>query len=195
MIPRYLQNPSGYVTFEDLRKIVSTPSPFKRQSGAVKNDLYFDVAMAVADAGFRGAREYLYHSPLRPLSDWVARNVSSTLVLSHWLASYGPISSDDVVRYELEPVGRALARFAIDGSAQLGIPLELSTDEMTLETTRAAVLFRNPRGVWQLSYFDRLGPVGHQEHDPEEMVLDAIRAGYRWVSPGVVDVITDIGPP
>lgn len=186
-------NPEGVLTFEDLRRIVAAPSNlFGKNAARERDKTYFDLVDAAESAGFDATRAYLYYSPFRPLSQYVAQSVGGVALLPRWLASHEVLTPNQVVSFDLLPEGRAQARFAIDGARQLDIPLELSTDEMTEEDTGAAVLFLNPRKIWQLSYFNRVGPSGHDEHDPVEMVFSAIRSGYRWVTPGVVDALSRI---
>jgi hypothetical protein len=52
------------------------------------------------------------------------------------------------------------------------------------------LLFKNPRGIWQLSRFSPdVGPVGHQEGTPEELTKDVMF--YRPDDGGYVDSIME----
>lgn len=194
MLPRYLTNPAPmWMNVDDLRRVVAaeriTPlRDFRRD--------YFDFVEAVREAGFSLTNDYVYESPLRPLSPYVLRDKDIgryAIVRERYLASEHPLEPSDVVRLELQPATLALADFAWRGAEQIGIPLELSTDPMTDENTRAAVIFRAPRGHWQLSWWDIHGPSGHRESDdPVQLAGEALAAKYKYVSPGIIDTLTDL---
>lgn len=161
-------------------------------------------------ARFRAAWKdlpFVYISALRPLAlvssedlggsglEFVdADGGTKTLVFSR-----SPLSLERLDDYELIPfTTMTVGRYIIDHAATEGVPVELTQQPRPgSQTVKAALLFRNPRGLWQLSYFEEgVGPVGHEEtnKDPSSLVGGAWLLGYRDFTPGVVDAIMDTVP-
>jgi hypothetical protein len=86
-----------------------------------------------------------------------------------------------------------MGRFIFDYAKALNVfPVELSrTDRQG--NTHAVALFKNPRHLWQLSYFDEDGASGHEENEdrPDELLGAAWQSGYRAFTPGVVDAMSE----
>lgn len=98
-----------------------------------------------------------------------------------------PLDHQVLQRYELIPVSAdAIGWYILELANAEKHPVELATKDGA-----AALLFKNPRGLWQISYFDRIGPVGHQEGmDPGKLAYEAYLTGYRRWSPGAVDMLS-----
>ena len=93
-----------------------------------------------------------------------------------------------IQQLELTPV-RPKSIGALLWSLSDGKTLELSQ----LGGERAALIFRNPRRIWQASWFEYgIGPTGHIEADnPESLAWEAFGAGYKFIGSGAVDAIME----
>ncbi|MDO8632774.1 MAG: ParB/Srx family N-terminal domain-containing protein, partial [Phycisphaerales bacterium] len=138
-------------------------------------------------------RAFTYASYFRPLSSSVVSDLP-VLVVSvpgkPWsvLVADRALTLEELYRFELTPLFEAQGQFIIDFAAALQKPVEL-VDVKRAAGYSAAVLFKNPRGLWQMSYFDETGPFGHDESEakPEKLVYEAWQRGYRVFRPGTVD--------
>lgn len=148
--------------------------------------------------------QFTYVSPYRPIVgsqflDWgvsgvfiiPVHNHTASLVLTH-----EPLPLDRVWRYELSPYfGKTRGHYIMQLAVALGTHVELVRQGARWDAPiEVAVLFKNPRRKWQMSYFVQdLGPTGHNEatDDPERLVEEAYTSGFRAFSPGILD---DIAP-
>lgn len=141
---------------------------------------------------------YPYASPYRPLAagaklgqpfEHVAvRGGTRGIVLTA-----SPLDIETIARFELIPVGsRPMGTFILDVSRARG---DRNLELLHEDGERVAALFRNPRGIWQLSYFEaRIGPTGHLESTeevPTELVWPAFAAKFRTFTQGAVDAIME----
>ena len=157
--------------------------------------------------------KYVYLSHRRPLEMVRAKDLGATGEVRFFncfantktlVFSREPLPVDRLDAYELLPfTARTMGRYIIDYAAEIGTPVELKRRDpprtgprprgADRDRERAVVLFKNPRGAWQLSDFtEGLGPTGHQEErgdDPAQMVGEAWQSGYRDFSPGIIDAI------
>lgn len=99
-----------------------------------------------------------------------------------------PLDHEALYRWELIPVSAsAIGWYIMELAHAEEHPVELS-----MNGDRAALLFKNPRGIWQMSYFDERGPVGHDEgKDPGKLAYEAYLTGYRTWAPGIVDSMAE----
>ena len=168
--------------FRDARDIIATTPP----------KLPHNLPRAVRDAGipaptWTGSEApALYFSPLRPFHG--LRIPGLVPVLERWGCATAPLDADAVVKFELIPVGTALAWFLFDAANRLQRRIELTEVAMPDDGYHAAALFLNPRGLWQFSTFvDCIGPTGHNEGTDPIDLLDRGLHRYRFWNPGAVD--------
>lgn len=174
------------MNFQEARDIVAAPAPaYPRQiPGAVRNAGFHVTTWVGANAPM------LYFSPLRPY--YGLRIPALTAILERWGVTTSPLSPDVVAKFELQPVGAALARFLFDVSNLLSYPIELTDVAMPIDGFRAVALFRNPRRQWQLSRFvDCVGPTGHDEGDDPIELIERGLGTYRFWNPGAVDALVE----
>lgn len=136
---------------------------------------------------------YFYVSIYRPLtwSGW-DKDLEEPVYVHHtpsrsFVGTRKPIPLSEVRRLELVPYDqRTKAQVVIDFATEQGVPVEITSED----DRSTALLFKNPRGKWQLSFFElEIGPVGHLEgENPVELVADAIGRHCRW-TPGRVEAI------
>lgn len=119
-----------------------------------------------------------------------------------WLFTSSLLPIDLVERWELTPhfLNDTRGGYILQVFDAMKMPVELSLLDVNY-TTHAALLFKNPRGIWQMSYFvEGLGPTGHTEaHEgqgifnmsPARLCEEAYSLGYKTISPGVVDSIAE----
>ena len=139
---------------------------------------------------------HLYASPYRPLPIGSGLEESGAVVFviqgaRGLIATPKPLSMERIYRLELVPFpGRTTGALILDLAKARGHPVELMH---TKSMTQGALLFKNPRGKWQMSYFEAgVGPTGHEENDlPEELAAGAHGAGYRTWAPGFVDSLME----
>ena len=150
--------------------------------------------------------QWTYASYYRPLMHLVARGVIPDgmefeiggVEGKHWSLVYTkePLPIDAILRLELSPLYNAMGRFIYDYANAQNRPVELGR-VLPNGTTQAIVLFKNPRGLWQISTFEEgVGPIGHDEQadNPWEMVREAWINGFRRWVPGAVDSIMETVP-
>lgn len=166
---------------------------------------------------WRKERRYVYLSPKRPLtvlkaSDFKVDEIGYFTPEGKgysWLFTNEPLALEEIYRFELAPHFTHGTRglMAIQMAAMAGTALELAMRPEMDRPARVAVLFRNPRRIWQMSYFEEgVGPVGHDEATlersedditksaPEDLAEGALRQGYRIFSPGLLDNLTETFP-
>lgn len=137
--------------------------------------------------------KFMYGSPYRPLGHAFMKDRPEATVANlkgkgrSLVLTKEPLDHDALYRWELIPVSPdAIGWYILELANAEKNPVELSKDG-----DKAAMLFKNPRGIWQLSYFDERGPVGHQEgEDPGKLVYEAYVTGYRTWAPGIVDALS-----
>lgn len=143
-----------------------------------------------------------YASYYRPLMHAVAKNViaSTDFEIAYieakpqWSVVYtkSPLTPHEVYALELSPLWKAMGRFIWDFARAQNTPVELGRI-MPNGDTHAAAVFKNPRGLWQISFFDENGPFGHDEQadKPWDLIERAWVQGYRRWSPGLVDMLAE----
>jgi hypothetical protein len=133
--------------------------------------------------------KYTYWSGYRPLSFWFKLPGTETFstATTGLVVSKELLSLDDIAKYELQPFGQqTMGLYILELAKALKLHVEL-VKELGTEY-RVALLFKNPRGKWQLSHFDATGPTGHEESDdPAELAYDAYVQGYRRFGRGLLD--------
>lgn len=135
--------------------------------------------------GGKAAFTYVRPDPEPPF--WEPRPPVEAVWHMGWTIVYSPraLTLDEVAADRLYPLWRAGAQLALDYARALGVLVELAKVD---RDDRVALLFKNPRGSWQLSYFDRRGPAGHDEgDDPVTLVYEAMSTGYRRWASGTLD--------
>ena len=149
--------------------------------------------------------KFEYGSPYRPLGRTAVPGAESYHVgrgTRSFVFAKEPLGIEAVYRYELVPVSsQAIGQYIIDLAAAEKKPVELQGKT----GVHAAVLFKNPRGKWQLSFFDQQGPSGHREARTDVapelanmlkpnaayLVYEAWLEGYRTFAPGMVDSMAE----
>lgn len=143
-----------------------------------------DARMAWRRDGGRFDEEYFYGGLRAPPGMVALPGLAGRFVV----VTPQPMVLHAMVDYELAPIdGVTGGLLALELSGETRLPVELAS--VTSDEPRAAALFRNPRGLWQVSYFDSRGPVGHEETagEPFKLLGEAVSRGYRRWAPGVVD--------
>jgi hypothetical protein len=177
------------IGFSDARDTISGPNPMAKFN-AFDGD-WTKVGKALREH-FPGASlvdANLYFSRLRPL--FGLRIPGLVPLFDRWGASLEPLTPAEVVKFELVPVGRAMGWFMFDCGIALKKTLEYTKVAMPEDGFDARVVFLNPRGVWQSSWFeDGVGPTGHNENDdPVTLLTEVWRDGFRHWAPGAIDMI------
>jgi hypothetical protein len=150
------------------------------------NWILFDSKVSRAQ---REAHPFIYGSPYRP-SPRVSGDVLIAPVAGGAKAvvfSAKELSLDEVMQAELIPLAGTMGTFIVATAQAMRQPVELAHRD----GDKAALIFRNPRGIWQLSHFvDGVGPTGHIEgDDPAKLAYEAWLIGYRTLAQGMVDAI------
>ena len=180
---------------DEVNTVLSLRDPLRKDNGKLDDALLFslkkDLATAVGRTDF--ASSLIYYSRLRPTRSTGAIKGAVPLNDRWWYADK-PLSPDVVVNLDLQPVRLALGRFVLDASRMLEIPVELTREAMPDEGFEVEALFFSPSKKWQMSRFkDGLGPVGHQEGDSPERLIEHViySLNFRHWSPGSVDLIAE----
>lgn len=191
-------------------RILRDPPDFGRNGFDLMGDMLKAPAHLQEDKKF-WREAYTYLSPNRPIASIAgAKAFGEFRYLGRWLFTEEPLSIEVVAQFELVPNfthgTRGLYIIALANSMKT--PVELANESMIDEHTRVAMLFKNPRGKWQLSFFEAgVGPIGHEEGEtgksekydwmantPENMVERAYSHGYRYFYPGTLDSIAETFP-
>ena len=138
-------------------------------------------------------RPYVYGSPYRPLPPGAPLHpfdaVWATIHSGRHsiIATKVPIDSSVLEAFDLVPVNQGAVGALVVATA--GTPIELAHSN----GEEAALIFLNPRRIWQLSFFTaNIGPTGHAEAgNPYELAAQAVSMGYRRYASGVVDAIME----
>lgn len=183
------------LTVEDVNDVLALRDPFRNANNKFDSALMIELGRLLRQSVSPTAtvnKSFLYYSPLRPTSFGLKLPGAHPLNERWWYAEK-PLPPKLVVRFELQPVYLSLARFIYDVSQDSNIPVELTKTSMPEDGFSAVALFLNPKKKWQLSTFtDGVGPVGHVEGAPEELLTDAIYSQkYRYWNPGAVDRIVE----
>jgi hypothetical protein len=152
---------------------------------------YLALAKLVRGQGAPRPR-YFYVSVYRPLWFGWSADLDGPIHVHNTerigiVGTYKPIPVDRLRKLDLYPFDQyTKARVAIDYAAKQGVPVELTNDN----DDGTIVLFKNPRGKWQLSHFTMdVGPTGHIEgEDPVELLAEGLGGYCRW-TPGRIDAI------
>lgn len=183
------------ITVDEVNAVLSLRDPLRKDNGKLDDALIFslkkDMATVVGRSDF--ASSLIYYSRLRPTRS--TGTIKGAVPLNdRWWYAEKPLSPDVVVDLDLQPVRLALGRFVFDASRMIDTPVELTREAMPDEGFDVEALFFSPSKKWQMSRFkDGLGPVGHQEGDsPERLIEHAIYSlKFRYWSPGSVDLIME----
>jgi hypothetical protein len=122
---------------------------------------------------------------------WHVKNNTASLLFTK-----ETLSLEQIYRLELVPYfGKTRGLYIMQLANALKTPVELAyVREVSDGMMRVAVLFKNPRGKWQMSYFtEGLGPTSHNESGdkPEDLVEEAYTSGYQNFSPGLLDSMSE----
>lgn len=142
-----------------------------------------------APKAVRAGRPYVYGSPYRPTVHIIDANVAAVAGGMRALVFMArPLTLEELEQHDLIPINDiAIGTLILDTAKAANRAVELAH----ADGVRVALLFKNPRGVWQLSYFeDGVGPTGHMESaDPVMLAAGAWRSGFRRFTSGMVDDI------